>query len=48
MFFSLDDSIHLAREKSKTDAEHYRIVKQAESNALLLTEQFLELKRYSN
>ena len=42
----IDDTIHLDKEKSKTDAEYYRIAKQAEANKLLLTPQFLELRRY--
>lgn len=42
----IDDEIHLAKERSKTDAEFYRIEKEAEANKLLLTEPFLELKRY--
>merc|ERR1711963_891315 len=33
----IEDSIHLAREKAKSDAEFYRIQKQAEANKLLLT-----------
>ena len=31
------DAIHLAKEKSKTDAEYYKVAKQAEANKLLLT-----------
>ena len=42
----IDDTIHLDKEKSKTDAEYYRIAKQAEANKLLLTTEFLELRRY--
>jgi len=41
----IEDEIHLAREKSKTDAQYYKIEKQAEANAALLTSQYLELKR---
>merc|ERR1712038_1667899 len=41
----IEDTIHLARERSKSDAEFYRIQKQAEANKLLLTPGFLELKR---
>ncbi len=41
----IDDEIHLAKEKSRTDAEFYRVEKQAEANRLLLTQEFLELKR---
>merc|ERR1712112_39205 len=39
------DSIHLAKEHTKTDAEFYKIQKQAEANRLLLTPEFLELKK---
>lgn len=42
---SIEDSIHLAREKSKTDAEFYRIEQEALANKVLLTPAFLELKR---
>ena len=42
----IDDEIHLAKERSKTDAEYYRIAKEAEANKQLLTPAFLELKRY--
>ena len=41
----IDDAIHLAKEKSKTDAEYYKVAKQAEANKLLLTKEFLEMKR---
>merc|ERR1719192_852388 len=41
----IDDSIHLAKEKSRTDAEFYKVQKQAEANKLLLSNEFLELKR---
>jgi len=41
----IDDSIHLAKEKSRTDAEFYKVQKQAEANNLLLTKEYLELKR---
>merc|ERR1712038_1461753 len=42
----IEDEMHLARERSKSDAEFYRIQKQAEANKLLLTPGFLELKKY--
>ncbi len=42
----IEDEMHLAQQKSRTDAEFYRIAKEAESNQLLLTKEFLELKRY--
>lgn len=44
----IDDEIHLAKERSKTDAEFYRIEKEAEANKLLLTDSFLEMKRYES
>merc|ERR1719445_309005 len=42
---TLTDQMHLAKEKSKTDAEYYKIQKQAEANRLLLTQEYLELKK---
>lgn len=42
----IEDEMHLAKEKSRTDAESYRIERQALSNKLLFTPEFLELKRY--
>jgi len=44
----IEDAIHLAREKAKSDAEFYRIQKQAEANTLLLTPEYLELQKYSS
>lgn len=41
----IEDLIHLAKQKSRTDAEFYQVQKQAEANRLLLTPQYLELKR---
>merc|ERR1719239_636001 len=41
----IDDEIHLAKEKSKTDAEFYKVEKQAEANSRLLTPSYLELRR---
>merc|ERR1719402_1153335 len=41
----ITDTIHLAKERTKTDAEFYKIQKQAEANKLLLNKEFLELKR---
>merc|ERR1719318_2195537 len=41
----ITDSIHLAKEKTRTDAEFYKVQKQAEANKLLLTPSFLELKK---
>jgi hypothetical protein len=42
----IDDEIHLAKEKSRTDADFYRVAKEAEANRLLLTSEFLELKKF--
>merc|ERR1712122_92944 len=39
----IEDTIHLAREKAKTDAEFYRVQKQAEANKLLYTPEFIEV-----
>merc|ERR1719384_8156 len=44
----IEDSIHLARERAKSDAEFYRVQKQAEANKLLLTAEYLELQKYSS
>ncbi|VDK17296.1 unnamed protein product [Anisakis simplex] len=41
----LEDESHLARELARADAEYYTKKKQAEGNALLLTPEFLELRR---
>merc|ERR1719192_1414205 len=42
---TINDQMHLAKEKSRTDAEFYKVQKQAEANKLLLSNEFLELKR---
>merc|ERR1719422_1833531 len=42
----IEDEMHLAKEKSRTDAEYYKIKREAESNALLLTKEYLDLKKY--
>merc|ERR1712198_44513 len=42
----IEDHIHLAKEKSRTDAEYYRIKREAEANALLLTKEYLDLKKF--
>jgi len=44
----IEDTIHLARQKSHSDAEFYRVQRQAEANRLLLTPQFLELQRLTS
>ncbi|XP_073991577.1 erlin-1-like [Rhodnius prolixus] len=41
----IEDLIHLASQKSHTDAEFYQIQRQAEANRLLLTPEYLEMKR---
>ena len=41
----INDEVHLAKEKSRADAEFYKIQKQAESNRLLLTKEYLDVKR---
>merc|ERR1719490_659991 len=41
----IEDKIHMAREGSKSDAEFYRVQKQAEANKLLLTKEYLDVKR---
>ncbi|CAI6361957.1 unnamed protein product [Macrosiphum euphorbiae] len=41
----IEDTIHLDKEKSAADAEFYRIKMQADSNKLLLTKEYLEMKR---
>merc|ERR1719410_1595916 len=42
---TINDEVHLAKEKSKADAEFYKVQKLAESNKLLLTKEYLDLKR---
>merc|ERR1719490_358948 len=42
---AINDDIHLTKEKSRADAEFYKIQKQAESNMLLLTKEYLDVKR---
>ncbi|KHN73041.1 Erlin-1 [Toxocara canis] len=41
----LEDESHMAREIARADAEYYSKKKQAEGNKLLLTKEFLELRR---
>merc|ERR1719278_2414108 len=42
----IEDEMHLAKEKSRTDAEFYRIKREAEANALLLSKEYLDLKKF--
>lgn len=41
----INDEVHLAKEKSKADAEYYKIQKVAEANKVLLSDEYLELKK---
>ena len=41
----INDEVHLAKEKSRADAEFYKVQKSAEANKLLLTKEYLDLKR---
>lgn len=43
---AIEDEMHLAREKSRSDADYYQMAKQAEANKLLLTKEYLELEKY--
>ncbi|XP_045774912.1 erlin-2-like [Maniola jurtina] len=42
----IQDSIHKAKHQTKSEAEFYHLKKQAEANKLLLTREYLELKKY--
>jgi erlin len=42
----IEDSIHKAKQQTKADADYYHLKKQAEANKLLLTTEYLELKKY--
>merc|ERR1719166_815328 len=42
---AINDNVHVAKEKSKADAEFYKIQKVAEANRLLLTSEYLDLKK---
>lgn len=42
----IEDSTHVAREKAKADAEYYKAERQAESYKLMLTPEYIELKKY--
>lgn len=43
---AIEDEMHLARQKSRSDAEFYQMKLQADANTLLLSKDFLELKKY--
>lgn len=42
----IEDSIHKAKQQTKAEADFYHLKKQAEANKLLLTKEYLELKKY--
>lgn len=42
----IEDLTHLAREKAKADAEFYKAKKQGEANQVLLTSEYVEMKKY--
>merc|ERR1740130_2305975 len=42
---AMQDSIHLAQQKSIADADHYQTMQQAEANRMLLTREFIEITR---
>ncbi|KAJ1521610.1 hypothetical protein ONE63_003259 [Megalurothrips usitatus] len=44
----IEDEMHIARQKSRSDAEFYQLQKQAEANKLLLTPEYLELAKYKS
>lgn len=45
---TIEDEMHLAREKSRSDAQLYSLQHQAEANRLLHTKEYLELKKYES
>lgn len=44
----IEDDMHLARQKSRSDAEFYQMKMQAEANRLLLSKEYIELKKYES
>jgi regulator of protease activity HflC (stomatin/prohibitin superfamily) len=42
----IEDLTHLGREKARADAEYYKAQRQAESYKLMLTPEYIELKKY--
>lgn len=42
----IEDSIHKAKQQTKAEADFYHLKKQAEAHKLLLTKEYLELKKY--
>ena len=45
---TIEDEMHLARQKSRSDASYYQLESQAKANKLLLTKEYLELKKYES
>lgn len=46
--FHVSDEIVTNRQKSRADADYYSLERQAKANQLLLTPEYLELKRYES
>ncbi|XP_059475827.1 erlin-2-like [Neocloeon triangulifer] len=44
----IEDEMHLAQQRSRSDAEFYQMQRQAEANILLLTPQYLELRKFDS
>merc|ERR1719481_688164 len=42
---AINDNVHLAQEKSRADAEFYKVERSASANKLLLSKEYLDLKR---
>ena len=42
---AINDNVHLAKEKSRADAEFYKVERSASANKLLLFKEYLELKK---
>ncbi|XP_034951075.1 erlin-1-like [Chelonus insularis] len=45
---AIENDLHLARQKSLSDAEYYKQQKQAEANMLLFSKEYLEIKKYES
>lgn len=42
----IENEMHLAQEKSRSEAEFFQMKQEAEANKILLTKEYLELKKY--
>ena len=42
---AINDNVHLAKERSRADAEFYKVERSASANKLLLSKEYLELKK---